>query len=125
MGLAAHVCVWRGRSDNSVRGAGDGDGDGCRLNGGRGENSGENGKGAMDQYAGDEYHEVGSSSTLVGEKMGATWCPLERWMQSSVIVEGERYEPRRKTYIYVNNRLEGNALETIAALLERLALHDW
>ena len=34
------------------------------------------------------------------------------------IVEGERYEPRRKTYIYVNNRLEGNALETIVAMLD-------
>jgi len=34
-----------------------------------------------------------------------------------LIVEGERYEPRRKTYIYVNNRLEGNALETIGAML--------
>jgi uncharacterized protein YecE (DUF72 family) len=33
------------------------------------------------------------------------------------IVEGERFEPRRKTYIYVNNRLEGNALETIVAML--------
>jgi uncharacterized protein YecE (DUF72 family) len=33
------------------------------------------------------------------------------------IVEGERYEARRKTYIYVNNRLEGNALETIVAML--------
>ena len=28
-----------------------------------------------------------------------------------LILEGERYEPRRKTYIYVNNRLEGNALK--------------
>jgi len=36
---------------------------------------------------------------------------------AGMIVEGERYEPRRKTYIYVNNRLEGNALETIAAML--------
>jgi hypothetical protein len=35
-----------------------------------------------------------------------------------MIVEGERYEPRRKTYVYVNNRLEGNALETIAAMLD-------
>lgn len=34
-----------------------------------------------------------------------------------MIVEGERYEPRRKTYIYVNNRLEGNALETISAIM--------
>jgi len=36
---------------------------------------------------------------------------------ASLIVEGERYEPRRKTYIYVNNRLEGNALATIEAML--------
>ena len=35
---------------------------------------------------------------------------------AALIVEGERYEPRRKTFIYVNNRLEGNALETIAAM---------
>jgi uncharacterized protein YecE (DUF72 family) len=35
---------------------------------------------------------------------------------AGMIVEGERYEPRRKTYIYVNNRLEGNALETISAM---------
>ena len=34
-----------------------------------------------------------------------------------LIVEGERYEPRRKTYIYVNNRLEGNALNTICAMI--------
>src|SRR4029077_20348331 len=31
----------------------------------------------------------------------------------SLIVEGERFEPRRKTFVYVNNRLEGNALESI------------
>jgi hypothetical protein len=36
---------------------------------------------------------------------------------AGIIVEGKRYEPRRKTYIYVNNRLEGNALETISAML--------
>jgi len=36
---------------------------------------------------------------------------------AAMIVEGKRYEPRRKAYIYVNNRLEGNALETIAAML--------
>ncbi len=34
-----------------------------------------------------------------------------------LIDSGERYEPRRKTYIYVNNRLEGNALESIKAML--------
>jgi hypothetical protein len=38
---------------------------------------------------------------------------------AGIIVEEERYEPRRKTYIYVNNRLEGNALETIRAMLEQ------
>ena len=37
---------------------------------------------------------------------------------AEMIVEGERYEPRRKTYIYVNNRLEGNALETISAMID-------
>ena len=37
---------------------------------------------------------------------------------AALILEGERYEPRRKTYIYVNNRLEGNALETIAGILD-------
>lgn len=36
---------------------------------------------------------------------------------AAMIVEGERHEPRRKTFIYVNNRLEGNALETIAGML--------
>lgn len=39
---------------------------------------------------------------------------------AALIVEGKRYEPRRKTYIYVNNRLEGNALETIAAMVSRM-----
>jgi uncharacterized protein YecE (DUF72 family) len=36
----------------------------------------------------------------------------------SMIVAGERYESRRKTFIYVNNRLEGNAPESISAMLE-------
>ena len=35
---------------------------------------------------------------------------------AQLIVGGERYEPRTKTFVYVNNRLEGNALETIAAM---------
>jgi len=38
---------------------------------------------------------------------------------AALIVGGERYEPRRKTFVYVNNRLEGNALETIAAMIAR------
>src|SRR2546428_12546402 len=37
---------------------------------------------------------------------------------AGMIEEGERYKPRRKTYIYVNNRLEGKALETISAMFE-------
>ncbi len=36
---------------------------------------------------------------------------------ASLIDEGARCGPRRKTYIYVNNRLEGNALSTIDAML--------
>jgi uncharacterized protein YecE (DUF72 family) len=39
---------------------------------------------------------------------------------ADLMIEGLRYEPRRKTFIYVNNRLEGNALQTIAAMLEIL-----
>jgi hypothetical protein len=34
-----------------------------------------------------------------------------------VIAQGEAAEPDRKTFIYVNNRLEGNALETISAMV--------
>ncbi len=37
---------------------------------------------------------------------------------AALIMEGERHEPRRKTFIFVNNRLEGNALQTITAMLE-------
>ena len=37
---------------------------------------------------------------------------------AQLLVEGQRHEPRRKTYIYVNNRLEGNALGTISAMVE-------
>jgi len=34
-----------------------------------------------------------------------------------LIAEGEATGPERKTFIYVNNRLEGNALETIDAMI--------
>jgi uncharacterized protein YecE (DUF72 family) len=44
--------------------------------------------------------------------------PDARAAGKALIVQGERYEPRRNTYVYVNNRLEGNALETISAMLE-------
>jgi uncharacterized protein YecE (DUF72 family) len=36
---------------------------------------------------------------------------------ASLIEEGKQ-NPRRKTFVYVNNRLEGNALATIAAMLD-------
>jgi uncharacterized protein YecE (DUF72 family) len=36
----------------------------------------------------------------------------------NLIREGQKIGPDRKTFIYVNNRLEGNALETIAAMIE-------
>ena len=39
---------------------------------------------------------------------------------AALIIEGERYEPRRKTFVYINNRLEGNALETIDAMVRIL-----
>lgn len=38
---------------------------------------------------------------------------------AALLAGGERYEPRRKTFVYINNRLEGNALETIAAMIAR------
>jgi len=43
-----------------------------------------------------------------------------RTAAAQLIVEGIRYEARRKTYIYVNNRLEGNALMTVDAILALL-----
>ena len=40
-----------------------------------------------------------------------------RLAAAALITEGLRYQPRRKTFIYVNNRLEGNALMTLEAIL--------
>jgi len=40
---------------------------------------------------------------------------------AALIIEAEQYEPRTETFIYVNNRLEGNALETISAMLDYLS----
>ena len=34
------------------------------------------------------------------------------------LIRKTRCEQKRKTFIYVNNRLEGNALESIAAMLD-------
>ena len=44
--------------------------------------------------------------------------PDARAAARALIAEGERYEPRRSTYIYVNHRLEGNALETIDSMVQ-------
>jgi hypothetical protein len=35
----------------------------------------------------------------------------------SLIAKGKSPDKKKKTFIYVNNRLEGNALETSAAML--------
>jgi hypothetical protein len=45
--------------------------------------------------------------------------PDAREAAAQLIAGGERYEPRRKTFVYINNCLEGNALETIAAMVAR------
>jgi len=38
-----------------------------------------------------------------------------------LIAEGQEAGQSRKTFIYVNSRLEGNALETLLAMLEQCA----
>jgi uncharacterized protein YecE (DUF72 family) len=43
--------------------------------------------------------------------------PEARQAGKALITEGQTAASTRKTFIYVNNRLEGNALETIAAML--------
>ena len=44
--------------------------------------------------------------------------PEARAAGKELIAEGKSASPACKTFIYVNNRLEGNALETIAAMTE-------
>jgi uncharacterized protein YecE (DUF72 family) len=44
--------------------------------------------------------------------------PDARAAGMALIAEGKAAGPTRKTYVYVNNRLEGNALETIEAMIE-------
>jgi hypothetical protein len=41
----------------------------------------------------------------------------------ALIREGRAVGPRRKTFIYVNNRLEGNALSTIDAMIDAITAH--
>jgi hypothetical protein len=36
----------------------------------------------------------------------------------ALITEGITHAPKRRTFVYVNNRLEGNALVTISAVVE-------
>jgi uncharacterized protein YecE (DUF72 family) len=43
---------------------------------------------------------------------------------AQLIREGTAADPKMKTFIFVNNRLEGNALETIAAMLEQAGKLD-
>jgi uncharacterized protein YecE (DUF72 family) len=43
--------------------------------------------------------------------------PDARAAGKALIAEGKAAGPARKTFIYVNNRLEGNALETISAMI--------
>jgi uncharacterized protein YecE (DUF72 family) len=43
--------------------------------------------------------------------------PEARAAGKALISEGKEAEQKKKTFIYVNNRLEGNALETIAAMV--------
>ncbi|HWX19727.1 MAG TPA: DUF72 domain-containing protein [Candidatus Binatia bacterium] len=44
--------------------------------------------------------------------------PEARTAGRTLIAEGKAAGPKRKTFVYVNNRLEGNALGTIAAMLQ-------
>ena len=43
--------------------------------------------------------------------------PEMRSAGRALIAEGKAAGPQRKTFIFVNNRAEGNALETIGAML--------
>jgi len=44
--------------------------------------------------------------------------PEARAAGARLIADGAAAGPERKTLIYINNRLEGNALETISAMVE-------
>ncbi len=46
--------------------------------------------------------------------------PEARVAGKALIAQGKKAGPGRETFIYVNNRLEGNALETIDAMLEEV-----
>ena len=44
--------------------------------------------------------------------------PEARAAGRTLIAEGQAAGPKRRTFIFVNNRLEGNAISTIAAMTE-------
>ena len=44
--------------------------------------------------------------------------PEARAAGRALIAEGKAAGPKRRTFIYVNNRLEGNAISTIAAMIQ-------
>ncbi len=43
--------------------------------------------------------------------------PEARAAGRQLVVEGKAVGPKRKTFVFVNNRLEGNAISTIEAML--------
>ena len=43
--------------------------------------------------------------------------PEARAAGRALIAEGTAARPKRRTFVFVNNRLEGNAISTIAALV--------
>jgi hypothetical protein len=45
--------------------------------------------------------------------------PEARTAAKALVGEGEKAGPARRTFVFVNNRLEGNVLTTIAAVMER------
>ena len=44
--------------------------------------------------------------------------PEARAAGRALIAEGQTVGPKGRTFIYVNNRLEGNAISTIAAMIQ-------
>ena len=50
--------------------------------------------------------------------------PDARAAGAALIADGKAAGPARKTFIYINNRLEGCALETIDAMLERVTAQE-
>jgi hypothetical protein len=44
--------------------------------------------------------------------------PEARAAGRSLITEGLAAGPKRRTFVFVNNRLEGNAISTIAAMIQ-------